>query len=75
MNFPILSTIIFLPFLGAAFIFLSGQKSENKSAIYISIFTSFANLFLTIFLWYSFDKSLMVFSLWRKKLDKWINQI
>ena len=26
MNFPILSTIIFIPLLGAAFIFLSSQK-------------------------------------------------
>ena len=30
MNFPILSTIIFLPFLGALFIFLSSQKSEKN---------------------------------------------
>ena len=57
MNFPILSTIIFLPFLGALFIILSSQKSENKSAIYISLFTSIANLFLIFFLWYSFDKT------------------
>ncbi len=57
MNFPILSTIIFLPFLGALFIILSSQKSENKSAIYISLFTSIANLFLIFFLWHSFDKT------------------
>ena len=57
MNFPILSTIIFLPFLGALFIILSSQKSENKSAIYISLFTSIANLLLIFFLWYSFDKT------------------
>ena len=54
MNFPILSTIIFIPLLGAAFIFLSSQKVENKSGIYISIFTSIANLLLVFFLWYSF---------------------
>ena len=57
MNFPILSTIIFLPLLGALFIFLSSQKNENKSAIYISLFTSIANLLLIFFLWYSFDKN------------------
>tara|TARA_X000001036_G_scaffold437078_1_gene481606 strand:+ start:5 stop:1492 length:1488 start_codon:yes stop_codon:yes gene_type:complete len=57
MNFPILSTIVFLPLSGALFIFLSSQKNENKSAIYISLFTSIANLLLIFFLWYSFDKN------------------
>ncbi len=61
MNFPILSTIIFLPLLGSLFIFLSTQKNENRSAIYISLFTSLANLFLTFFLWYSFDKNFVGF--------------
>ena len=71
MNFPILSAIIFLPLLGAAFIFLSGQKNGNKSAIYISLFTSFANLFLTFFLWHSFDKSLTGFQFVEEK--NWIS--
>ncbi len=57
MNFPILSTIIFLPLLGALFIFVSNKKNESLSAIYISIFTSMANLLLTFFLWYSFDNN------------------
>ena len=56
MNFPILSTIIFLPLLGA---------------IYISLFTSFANLFLTLFLWHSFDKSLNGFQFVEEK--NWIS--
>ena len=56
MNFPILSTIIFLPLLGSIFIFLF-KSNNNQSAIYVSIFTSIANLFLTIFLWFLFDKS------------------
>ena len=60
MNFPILSTIIFIPLLGAAFIFLSSQKVENKSGIYISIFTSIANLLIVFFLWYSFDKNMLL---------------
>ena len=63
MNFPILSTIIFLPLLGALFIFISNKKNESSSAIYISIFTSMANLLLTFFLWYSFEKVLLVFNL------------
>ncbi len=57
MNFPILSSITFLPLIGALFVFLTRtEKGEaNNSAIYISIFTSFVNFFLSIFLWYSFD--------------------
>ena len=71
MNFPILSTIIFLPLLGSLFIFLSTQKNENKSAIYISLFTSLANLFLTFFLWYSFDKNFVGFQFIEEK--NWIS--
>ena len=54
MNFPILSTIIFLPLLGSIFIILF-QSQNNKSAIYVSLFTSVANFLLVLFLWYSFD--------------------
>jgi NADH-quinone oxidoreductase subunit M len=57
MNFPILSTIIFLPLLGSLFILLSKSQNKNQSYIYISLFTSMANLLLSIFLWYSFDKN------------------
>ena len=71
MNFPILSTIIFLPLLGALFIFVSNQKSENKSAIYISLFTSIANLFLIFFLWYYFDRSFTGFQFVEEK--NWIS--
>ncbi len=71
MNFPILSTIIFIPFLGAAFIFLSSQKTESKSGIYISLFTSIANLLLTLFLWYSFNNSLNGFQFVEEK--NWIS--
>ena len=55
MNFPILSTIIFLPLLGSFFIFLSKNDGKNKSAIYVSLFTSIANFLLSLFLWFSFD--------------------
>ena len=60
MNFPILSTIIFLPLLGSIFIFLSKSKNNN-SAVYVSLFTSIANLSLSIFLWISFDKTISEF--------------
>ena len=71
MTFPILSTIIFLPLLGALFIFISNKKNESSSAIYISIFTSMANLLLTFFLWYSFDKSFSGFQFIEEK--NWIS--
>ena len=71
MDFPILSAIIFLPFLGALFIFLSGHKDESKSAIYIALFTSMANFLLTLFLWQSFDKSYSGFQFIEEK--NWIS--
>ena len=57
MNFPILSFLIFLPLLGTIFIFLSKNQKNNQSAIHVSLFTSIANFFLSLFLWFSFDKS------------------
>ena len=58
MNFPILSSITLLPIVGAIFIFIFNNKSnENKNVIYVSLFTSVVTLFLAIFLWYVFDKS------------------
>ena len=57
MNFPILSSITFLPLIGAFFIFLtrSEKNKSDKNSIYLSLFTSFTNFFLALFLWYSFD--------------------
>ena len=72
MNFPILSLITFLPIIGAFFIFIfSSDKTESKNSIYVSLFTSFVNLFLTIFLWYSFDKSTSEFQFIEQA--SWIN--
>ncbi len=59
MNFPILSSIIFIPLLGSIFIILiknSSDKSLNNVK-YVAIFTSFANLIISLFLWFSFDTS------------------
>jgi NADH-quinone oxidoreductase subunit M len=56
MNFPILSSITLLPAIGALFILFS-KSEKNKNIINLSLFTSVVNLFLAIFLWYSFDKS------------------
>ena len=59
MNFPILSSITFLPLVGAFFIFLTKEEKNelNKGAIYVSLFTSIVNFILCLFLWISFDNS------------------
>ena len=72
MNFPILSSITLLPILGAIFIFIFNNKNnENKNVIYISLFTSVVTLFLTIFLWYVFDKTSAEFQFVEEK--NWIS--
>jgi len=59
MNFPILSAIIFIPLIGALFILVTKGEHKNivKSSKYVAIFSSLANFFLSIFLWYSIDTS------------------
>ena len=70
MDFPILSSVIFLPLLGAFFILIF--KTENdRSSKYISIFTSFANLILCLFLWFSFDNTFSGFQFVEEK--NWIS--
>ena len=72
MNFPILSSITLLPILGAIFILIFKNKTnENKNVIYVSLFTSVVTLFLAIFLWYVFDKSSSEFQFVEEK--NWIS--
>ena len=63
MNFPILSSVTFLPLIGAFFVFLTRSESNqiNRGAIYVSLFTSFVNFFIVLFLWYSFDNTVANF--------------
>ena len=72
MNFPILSAIIFIPFIGAFFIFLTKGSNENieKNSKYIAIFSSLVNFFLAIFLWYLFDPTISEFQFIEKRV--WI---
>ena len=69
MNFPILSVIIFIPLVGALFISITKgeQKIVVKNSKYVAIFSSLANFFLSIFLWYSFDASTSEFQFVEKK--------
>ena len=58
MDFPILSSLILLPLLGAIFIFLSKSKSNTHlTSKYLALFVSFANFILSLYLWHLFDPS------------------
>ena len=58
MNFPILSSLILLPTIGALFIFFSKSSNEKyQSSKYIALFISIANFLLSLYLWSVFDKS------------------
>ena len=59
MTFPILSSLILLPLIGGLFILLSrsSDKSNYQSSKYVALFVSFANFFVSIYIWYTFDPS------------------
>ena len=58
MNFPILSSLILLPTIGAFFLFFTRSKKENNITVkYVALFTSLVNFFLSIYLWILFDQS------------------
>tara|TARA_Y100000590_G_C15687121_1_gene1002031 strand:- start:318 stop:1820 length:1503 start_codon:yes stop_codon:yes gene_type:complete len=73
MNFPILSSIIFIPLIGAIFIFIikGNQKTIEQNSKYVAIFTSVANFFLSLVLWYYFDNSIPDFQFVEEK--NWIS--
>ena len=57
MSFPILSSLIILPTIGAIFILFGRSSSNYNAAKYISLFVSLANFILSLYLWYIFDKT------------------
>jgi len=73
MNFPILSAIIFIPLIGAIFVFLTrgSLKNTEKNSKYVAIFSTLVNFFLSIFLWYSFDTTTSNFQFIEER--EWIN--
>ena len=71
MNFPILSTLIFLPLISSFFILLSKEQKKSYSPIYISLFGSVATFLLSLFLWYSLDINSSDFQFIEEK--SWIN--
>ena len=62
MNFPILSSLILLPTIGALFLFFTKNKEGNNlTAKYVALFTSVVNFLISIYLWISFDQSISSF--------------
>ena len=58
MNFPILSSLILLPSIGAFFLLFTKSNKENNITVkYVALFTSLVNFFLSIYLWILFDQS------------------
>jgi len=56
MNFPILSSLILLPIVGALFLFFTKDKDGNNlTAKYVALFTAIVNFLISIYLWISFD--------------------
>ncbi len=58
MNFPILSSLILLPTIGALFLFFTKEKEGNNSTIkYVALFTTVVNFLISIYLWIVFDQA------------------
>ena len=73
MNFPILSSLILLPSIGALFLFFTkSDKKNNFTGKYVALFTSAVNFFLSIYLWILFDQTTSEFQL---QISSFINNI
>tara|TARA_B100001057_G_scaffold48507_1_gene43283 strand:+ start:1662 stop:3146 length:1485 start_codon:yes stop_codon:yes gene_type:complete len=74
MNFPILSSLILLPFIGALFLFFTRSSGENKLTVkYVALFTSLVNFFLSIYLWILFDQTTSDFQFVEERV--WIKNL
>ena len=72
MNFPILSSLILLPTIGALFIFfVRSSNSQYQSSKYVALFITLANFFLSVYLWIVFDKSIVDFQFVEER--EWIS--
>ena len=69
MDFPILSSLILLPTVGALFLLFSKNKNTN-TVKYVALFTSFVNFLISIYLWFLFDHSISTFQFIEDK--EWI---
>ena len=74
MNFPILSSLILLPSIGALFLFFTKSNNENNITIkYVALFTSLVNFFLSLYLWILFDQSTSEFQFIEDRI--WIEDL
>ena len=75
MTFPILSSLILLPLIGALFVLFGRSSSNYNAAKYIALFISVGNFILSLYLWYLFDKNTSGFQFVeeRKWLEGFIN--
>ena len=72
MNFPILSSLILLPVIGALFLFFTKDRGGNNlTAKYVSLFTTIVNFLISIYLWVLFDQSTSSFQFIEDR--EWIN--
>ena len=62
MTFPIISSLIILPTIGALFIlFTKSTNNKYQSSKYVALFISLANFILSLYLWSIFDRSSVAF--------------
>ena len=58
INFPIISSLILLPSIGALFLFFTRSSDQNNLTVkYVALFTSLVNFILSIYLWVLFDQT------------------
>ena len=58
IDFPILSSLILLPSIGALFLFFTRSNKENNLTVkYVALFTSIVNFLLSVYLWILFDQT------------------
>ncbi len=71
MNFPILSSLILLPTVGAFFLFFTRSNNKNNFTIkYVALFTSVVNFLLSVYLWILFDHTTSEFQFVEERI--WI---
>ena len=71
MNFPILSSLILLPTVGAFFLFFTRSNKQNNFTVkYVALFTSFVNFLLSLYLWILFDHTTSEFQFVEQRI--WI---
>ena len=77
MDFPILSSLILLPTVGALFLLFTKESTikSQQTIKYVALFVTFVNFFISIYLWYLFDKSIYQFQFVEEKiwLDGFVN--